>query len=377
MRLLHLGDLHLGKKLNDQSLIEDQEHVLNEIIDIIKDENIDGVMIAGDVYDKSNPSNDAFNLFSNFITNISKLNKKVFIISGNHDSDVKISYFSDLLIKNDIYVSKQFTGTTQKIEVSDGYGKINIHLLPFIKPGIVRYYYPNETINSYNDAYKVVIDNSDIDYNERNILIGHQFFTGSTTSESEEVTVGGLDNIDSSVVKDFDYVALGHLHMSQIVQGNDHIRYSGSIYKYSFSEINHVKKAIIVDIKEKGNISIEEVPFTFKHDLQELHGGFDKLMDHEACDDFVKIVLDDEFVPTDAFNSLSQIFPNILKLIRKMSDKEEIELKDDIDFKSEDIVDIFKKFYSLQNDQDPSDEVIKLIEGKMKEIKEGENNETN
>ena len=371
MKLLHLGDLHLGKKLNDVSLIEDQEYVLNEIIDIIKDNNIDCVLIAGDIYDKSNPSNEAIQLFSTFITNISLLNKKIFVISGNHDSDTKIAYLNELLIKNDIYFSKEFFGTTQVIECIDEYGKLYIHMLPFIKPSMVKRFYPECDNSSYDEAYKVVINNSNINYDERNILISHQFFTGSIKSESEEINVGGIDNISSELVKDFDYVALGHLHMNQRVNKNENIRYSGSPLKYSFGEANHIKKVNIIDIKEKGNIDIIELPLKFMRDVLVIEGKFDDIMKMTPSKDYLKIILTDEFIPVDALNSLSQIFPNIVSLIKKnhLNDEDTV-MNNDIDFHTKNIIDIFKDFYFSQNNKEASDEVIKLIEEKMNEIKE-------
>ena len=372
MKLLHLGDLHLGKKLNDVSLIEDQEYVLNEIIDIVKEDNIDGVMIAGDIYDKTVPTNEAFSLFSSFITNLNKLGKKVYAISGNHDRDIKISYFSDLLEKNDIYVSKKFKGTTQVINEKDEYGILHIHMLPFIKPSDVRRYYEGIEINSYDEAYKVVIDNSNINYSERNILICHQFFTGGIVSESEEVMVGGIDNISSDIVKDFDYVALGHLHMPQMVNKYNYVRYSGSILKYSFGEANHIKKAIIIDIKEKGNLEIKEIPLKFKRDVREIKGKYLDILNSTPSFDYLKITLTDELIPVDAYNSLLQIFPNIIKLLRNYSNTDESITNEEVDFRNESIIDIFKKFYLLQNEKEASEEVLKVIEDKLKEVREEE-----
>lgn len=232
MKFIHLSDLHLGKRLHETSLIEDQAAVLDQIIEIIDRESPNGIFIAGDVYDKSVPSAEAVQLFDKFLVELAKRTVQVFIISGNHDSAERIAFGSQIMGVAGIHLSPVYNGKIEAKSLTDEYGEINVYMLPFIKPSHVRRFYENEMIESYTDAVKVAIEKMNIDKDKRNVLITHQFVTGATRSESEE-TVGGTDNVDANVFDDFDYVALGHLHAPQYC-ANNKIRYSGTPLKYSF-----------------------------------------------------------------------------------------------------------------------------------------------
>ena len=236
MKLIHLSDLHLGKRLNEQSLIEDQNYILGKILEIIDDEKPDGVIIAGDVYDKSVPSIEAIQLFDSFLTKLAERSLQVFVISGNHDSSERISFGSKLMELSGIYISETYSGNITSHTLNDSYGEVVIHMLPFVKPINVRRYFGDEVV-TYTDAIKFALSNSNIDKEKRNILINHQFVTGASRSESEEITVGGTDNVDASVFEDFDYVALGHIHSPQNC-GSEKVRYCGTPLKYSFSVIS-------------------------------------------------------------------------------------------------------------------------------------------
>lgn len=373
MKFLHIGDLHLGKKFNDVNLLDDQIYVLNQIVDIANNKNVDALLIAGDVYDKSNPSSFAMTAFNDFLTKLVELNIKVFIISGNHDSDQRISYFSSLIKNVGVYVSEKFEGKTQKIELEDEYGKINIHLLPFVRPANVRKYYPDEKIDNYQDAIKLILENSNINYDERNVLVAHQFITGSITCDSEEMSIGGLDNIDASVFDGIDYVALGHIHKAQRLL-RDSLRYSGSIMKYSFSEVNHKKTVCIVNIKNKNDLNIVLEPLSFLNDVREVKGSFKELMSMDYSEDYVKVVLNDEIVDPDARVTISTVFPNMMSFVVQNSKvNEEYLINNSENIKEKSINDLFIDFYSMQNNGvSPSEKHLELITRVLKEIKEEE-----
>ena len=254
MKFIHISDLHIGKRVNEKSLIEEQEHILAQICDIVKDQNPDAVLIAGDVYDKAVPSGEAVLLFDRFLTELSSLAGHIFIISGNHDSAERMAFGARLMDSRGIHLSPVYNGCPTPVTLTDAYGDVDIYMLPYIRPAHVRHFLPDDekdAIGSYDDAVRKAIALMGIDGGRRNVLMTHQFVSGSTRSESEDVNVGGLDNIDASAFDDFDYVALGHLHRPQDC-GNERVRYSGSPLKYSFSEVDDKKTVTVVTLKDKG-----------------------------------------------------------------------------------------------------------------------------
>ena len=277
MKILHLSDLHLGKRVNEFSMIEDQTYILNEIINIIDEQKPKVIILAGDIYDKPIPPAEAVELFDDFLYKLSKRNLYVFIISGNHDSAERIAFGSRLFDKSGIYLSPVYNGKILPIPVDDECGDINFYMLPFIKPVHVRRFFPDTSISTYTDALNTVITDMNIDNTKRNILITHQFVTGSSRTESEDVSVGGSDNVDSDIFKDFDYVALGHIHRSQSC-GSEYIRYCGTPLKYSFSESKDTKSITVIDIKEKGDIKLDFIPLTPLRDMVEIKGSYNELM---------------------------------------------------------------------------------------------------
>ena len=365
MKFVHLGDLHIGKRVNDFLMLNDQEYVLEQIIDIIGKEKIDGVLIAGDVYDKQVPSLEAINLFDDFLTRIANMDVKVFIISGNHDSAERLSFAGRLIEKSGVYIAPMYEGNVIKHTVKDEYGDIDIYMLPYVKPVHVKKYYPDREIDSYNDALKCVMEFVDIDEKKRNIIVAHQFVTGATVCDSEELSIGGLENVDASIFDKFDYVALGHIHGAQKVQ-RDTLRYSGTPLKYSFSEINHKKSVTIVDIKDKKDnevdIRIDLKELKPLHDMRKLKGGYDEITLKENyintdTRDYMHIILTDEEDIPDAIGKLRAIYPNIMKLEydnARTRSNNKLDIENRIEEKTP--LDLFKELYELQNNQEVSDE---------------------
>lgn len=250
MKFLHLSDLHLGKNLNGFSLYQDQAYILHQVVQIAQNEQIEAVIIAGDIFDKSVPNSQAIQLFDEFLTSWAELNLPVFIISGNHDNAQRVAFGANLFKQNNIFISPVYNGNISPITLEDNFGKINFYLLPFLKPTTVRNFFPDEEITSYNQAIEVALKNISLNTDERNILIAHQFVTGAYICDSEDIVVGGIDNTDANLFQNFDYVALGHLHTPQTVL-RESIRYCGTLLKYSFSEINQEKSLTIVDFLAK------------------------------------------------------------------------------------------------------------------------------
>ena len=361
MKCIHLSDLHIGKKVNEFSILEDQAYILTKIINIIDEQNVEAVFIAGDVYDKPVPPIDAINLFDDFLVRLSKRNLKVFIISGNHDSAERLAFGGRLMNQSGIYVSPIYHGDIQPITIQDDYGDLNVYLLPFIKPAHVRHSLEIE-VSSYNEAVERAINHMSIDTTKRNVLLAHQFVTGAIRSDSEEISVGGSDNVDAHLFKEFDYVALGHIHRPQKCI-YDYIRYSGTPLKYSFSEANHHKSVTIINIQEKGNLSIEQIPLIPKRDMVELKGTYNELVaksfyEHTTYqEDYVHITLTDEEDILDALAKLRVIYKNIMKLDydnQRTRHQSELSLSDAVEEKTP--YEHFSDFYEMMNGQSLNDE---------------------
>ena len=378
MKFIHLSDLHLGKRVNEFSLLEDQEYILTKIINIIDEEKPEGVIIAGDVYDKSVPSAEAVELFDDFLVRLAKRNLKVFVISGNHDSAERIAFGGRLMDKSGIYMSPVFGGKVEPITLKDDFGDVNIYMLPFIKPSNVRRFYPENEIVAYTDAVKTVIDNMEIDTSKRNVLVTHQFVTGAVRSESEDISVGGTDNVDASVFECFDYVALGHIHRSQKCGGGEYIRYSGTPLKYSFSEAKDNKTITVVELNVKGNITLDFIPLVPKRDMVEIKGTYDELTlksfyeNTTYQDDYIHITLTDEEDIPDVITKLRVIYKNIMKLdydnkrTRTMN-----EISGAGDVKEKTPFEHFSEFYELQNGQPLSEEQTEFVSDIIEQLWEG------
>lgn len=319
MKLIHLSDLHLGKRIYEFSMLEEQRLILRQILTVIDDEKPDAVLIAGDVYDKSVPSVEAVGLFDDFLVQLSRRGLTVLVISGNHDSAERISFGGRLMMRSGIHIAQAYHGTTEPVTLSDAYGSVHFYLLPFVKPAHVRSCFPDTAIESYTDAVRTAVGQMQIDVSDRNVLVTHQFVTGAVRTESEELSVGGSDNVDASVFEAFDYVALGHLHAPQRCK-DERIRYCGAPLKYSFSEAKDQKSITIVTLEEKGALAVRTVPLVPRHDMRELRGTYEELTkksfyEHTPYqEDYLHITLTDEDDIPEALGRLRAIYHRLMKL---------------------------------------------------------------
>ena len=318
MKLIHLSDLHIGKRVNEVSMIEEQKYILKQILHIIDTELPGAVLISGDVYDKSVPSAEAVTLFDDFLCSLAEKEQQVFIISGNHDSAERLAFGGRLMGDKGIHLSPVYDGSISPITLTDDHGDVHFWLLPFLKPAHVKRFYPDEGIESYTDACRVAVEKMGIDPAQRNVILVHQFVTGSSTCDSEEISVGGTDNVDAEVFADFDYVALGHIHGPQNI-GSERIRYCGTPLKYSFSEAKHQKSITVVELGEKGSFELRTIPLTPLHDMREIRGSYDEVTaksfwENTAVEDYLHITLTDEEDVPEAMARLRVIYPNLMKL---------------------------------------------------------------
>lgn len=377
MKLIHLSDLHLGKRVNEFSMLEDQKYILKKILNIINEQSPDALLIAGDIYDKSVPLTSAVQLFDDFLCRLAKRGLQVFIISGNHDSAERMAFGGRLMDISGIHMSPVYNGEVEPFRLKDEHGNVNIYMLPFIKPANVRRFFPDGDIVTYTDALALAVKNMPLDTSARNVLITHQFVTGAVKSESEELSVGGSDNVDASVFDDFDYVALGHIHSPQKI-GRETVRYCGTPLKYSFSEVSHKKSVTVVELGEKGDVSINTIPLTPLHDMREIKGTYLEITDRRSyegtdTDDYIHITLTDEEDIPDAIGKLRVIYPNLMKLdydnkrTRKNSDIGKVQ---DVGCKTP--LELFAELYEKQNNQPINEEQLKFMNELIEKAKEAE-----
>ena len=378
MKFIHLSDLHIGKRVNEYSMLEDQEYILNQIINIIDAEKPDCVIIAGDVYDKAVPSAEAVALVDDFLVKLSEKNLHVFVISGNHDSPERIAFGGRLMQSSKIYMSPVYDRNIAPTVLEDEYGKINIWMLPFVKPVHVRKINEDTELNSYTDAMRIAIEDININKNERNVMITHQFVTGAQRTESEEISVGGTDNVDVSVFEDFDYTALGHIHRPQNCK-SEKVRYSGSPLKYSFSEAKDNKSVTVAELKEKGTLLVTTIPLVPLRDMVEIKGKYEEIMLRDFYkatsyqEDYVHITLTDEDDIPDAIGKLRTVYHNLMKLdydnirtrnINLVDGAENIERKSPYEH--------FSEFYEKQNNKPMNDNQNEFIKKLIEDIWEGQ-----
>lgn len=415
MKFIHLADLHIGKRVNAFPMLEDQRYILKQILTILREEQPDGgVILAGDIYDKAIPSAEAVELFDEFLTQLAALRLRVFIIAGNHDSPERIAFGNRLMDRSGIYLSPVYDGHVKRITCRDSAASVtlsvanavdlnagthsvesastsasastcppvDVYLLPFLKPANVRRFYPEETIESYTDAIRVAIAHMDIDPTHRNLLVTHQFVTGASRSDSEDISVGGSDNVDASVFAPFDYVALGHLHGPQQMgeEGGPIIRYAGTPLKYSFSEARHHKSVTVVEIGEKKADGVVDVCIGTRelrplHDMREIRGSYEELTlranyEGTATDDYIHATLTDEIEVPDAARHLQVIYPNLMKLDydnarTRGQGSERLELEQ-LEEKSP--LDLFSELFEKQNHKKMTEEQARYIEAQMEKI---------
>lgn len=375
MKFVHLSDLHLGKRVNGYSMIEDQKYILIKILNVIDEQKAEAVVIADDVYDKPIPPTEAVQLFDDFLFRLVERNLQILVISGNHDSPERIAFGSRFMDKSGVHMSQVYNGKNDLVELKDKYGKVNFYMLPFVKPSNVRRFFEDEEINTYTDAVRVAVSHMNVNKKARNVIITHQFVTGAQRSESETIAVGGTDNVDSYVFDDFDYVALGHIHGPQNV-GKNTVRYCGTPLKYSFSEISHKKSVTVVEMKGKGNVKVSTVDLTPKLDMREIKGTYEELTfkknyENTNTEDYLHIILTDEEDVADAVAKLRCVYPNLMKLdydntrtrnSLALTQAEETEKKSDTELLSE--------FFEKQNGKPLSDEQLEYAANLFEQIKE-------
>ena len=377
MKLIHLSDLHLGKRVNEFSMLEDQQYILEEILRIIDSEKPDGVLIAGDVYDKTVPSAEAVTLLDEFLVQLSKRDTQTFLISGNHDSAERLAFGGRLMEQSGIHIARVYNGVLAPLTLRDEYGPVDLYLLPFLRPVQVRRFFPESEIATYTEAMAAVLGAADIDKTHRNVLVTHQFVTGAQTCDSEELSVGGTDNVDVSVFDDFDYVALGHIHGPQKI-GRETVRYCGTPLKYSFSEVDHKKSVTVVELAEKGSVVIRTVPLVPKRDMSELRGAYNELMLRENYEgkpfrnDYLRITLTDEEDIPNAVNNLRTVYPYIMRLDydnRRTRTESHVDGAEQVERKRP--LTLFEEFYESQNGQPMSEEQRSFAKQLMECIWEG------
>lgn len=374
MKLMHLSDLHLGKRVNEFSMLEDQQFILSEILRIMDDEKPDGVLIAGDVYDKSVPSAEAVALLDDFLVGLSRRGLRVFLISGNHDSPERMAFGGRLMEAGGVHVAPVYDGRVTPVVLRDAYGPVMVYLLPFVKPAHVRRCFPEQEIATYTDALGVAIEAMEVDPAERNILVTHQFVTGAARCDSEEISVGGTDNVDVSVFEPFDYVALGYIHGPQQV-AQETVRYCGTPLKYSFSEARHQKSVTVVELGQKGTVSVRTVPLIPRRDLVELRGSYEELTYrgfYEGTsyrEDYVHITLTDEEDIPDAVRKLRIIYPCLMKLdYDNKRTRAGICVDGAQDTEHRSPLELLEEFYQQQNGQPMSGEQRAFARGWMERI---------
>ena len=377
MKLIHLSDLHLGKRVNGFSMLEDQTDILDKIVSVIDAEQPDAVLIAGDVYDRPAPPAEAVRLFDDFLVKLSQRGLRVIVISGNHDSAERLAFGARLMTDSGVTIAPVFDGAVQPVTLTDAHGEVRIWPLPFLRRAQVQRYFPEEALKTETDAIAAVIGGMALDTTQRNVLVAHQFVTGAQPCDSEEMQVGTADGMEVRVFAPFDYVALGHLHGPQSI-GRESVRYCGTPLKYSFSEKDHKKSVTVVELGAKGDVQVHTVPLTPKHDLRELRGDYDALTLREAyagtaTEDYLSIVLTDEQDVPDALAKLRILYPNIMQLrydnTRTRSGAELLPVGLE-DRRTE--LELFEDFYALQNGQDMTPEQRALAARLLTEIKEGE-----
>lgn len=377
MKFLHLSDLHLGKRVIEFSMLEDQKYILNEIIKIADSQKPDAVLIAGDVYDKGIPPLEAVSLFDDFLNRLVERNLPVLIISGNHDSAERIAFGSKLMKKSGVYFSSVYNGNIEKIILNDDIGPVNFYLLPYLKPSFVRQCFPEEKIDSFNDAVKMALSKVDVDKSQRNVLLAHQFVTGASTCESEELYVGGSENIDASLFDDFDYVALGHLHGPQkIIKEN--VRYCGSPLKYSFSECSQKKSVCLVELGKKSEVKIDLQELKPLRDMREIKGSYDDIMlkknyENTNVEDYIHVTLTDEQDVPEGFGKIRSVYINLMKLdYDNARTRNNNEIETQFDAKQIKPADLFEGFFELQNNKKMDEEQKSFIDSLIEEIWEEE-----
>lgn len=374
---MHLADLHLGKRVNGFSMMEDQEYILNRILEIMEEEQPDGLLIAGDVYDKTIPPAEAVRRMDDFLTAVAAKHVPAFLISGNHDSAERVAFGHQLMQGSGIWISPVYDGTIRHHTLEDRWGEVNIYLIPFLRPSVVRSFFPDVEIEDYTDALRTIIEDLQVDTSRRNVVLAHQFVTAAgalpETCDSEQLSVGGLDRVDGSVFSPFDYTALGHLHGPQRV-GSETIRYAGSPLKYSFSELHQKKSVTVAELRAKGETKIRQIPLQPRREMTELRGTFEEILEEARKKgvpqtDYYHMILTDETDVVDALSRLREYYPNIMLLDydnRRTRSQKEVEQLDRVEERTPG--ELFAALYEQQNGQEMDSDRKEYLDGLIREI---------
>ena len=377
MKILHLAELHLGKRVNEMSMIEDQKYILDQIITLIKEESVGIVLLCGDIYDKSIPTIEAIHLLDEFLDQLSKMAIKVLMISGNHDSIDRLSFGKSLFTRSNLYIASQFENEIEKITVKENGITVNFYMLPFVKSAYISHIFQLQT-DSYEECFRYLIEHTKIDEEETNILLSHQFVTANKKnpelSDSETSSLGGIDNIDFHIFDPFDYVALGHIHKPQAM-GREMVRYAGSILKYSFSEIHMDKKATILTIDAKKEISLSFHPLKPLRDMREIECSLEELLKKQCeignQEDYMHVILADEEQILDAIGKVRTIYPNVMQISfknrRHMKQLESAQIKED-QISDQSPAELFEQFYKMQNHIDLDEKRLQLVLSVFEEV---------
>lgn len=371
---MHLSDLHLGKRVNEFSMIEDQKYILEQILSLLDREAADAVLMAGDIYDKPVPPAEAVQLFDRFLTELADREIPIFAVSGNHDSAERLSFGSRIMSGQNVFISPVYDGSTARFTLTDDWGEVCVHLLPFIRPSAVRRAFEKEEIHTYQDAVQTAVEQIRPDTEVRNLLVAHQFVTGASRCESEEITVGGIDNVDAAVFDSFDYVALGHIHSPQHI-GRKEVRYCGTPLKYSFSEADQEKSVTVAELREKGNVSVTVYPLRPLRDMRKIRGTYLEVTarsfyQNMNTEDYLHITLTDEDDIPDAMQKLRVIYPNVMRLEydnRRTREEQDIKITEETVQKSD--LELFEEFYELQNNQPMTDEQRAFVNEQFRKLR--------
>lgn len=383
MKLLHTADLHIGKIVHGYSMIEEQQYILKQIIKIAKEEKVAMLIIAGDIYDRAVPSTEAVTVLDEFLTELIKNKIVVCAIAGNHDSGERLNFAHQLLEEKGLILAGTAAETVKQVDLKDEFGKIHLFLLPFIKPAAIQNLYQIPEEKSYQEMLKEVLRQMDYNIEERNILAAHLFVTNNgiipEQSESEiHLQVGGTENVESYLLRDFDYTALGHIHKAQKI-GEGAIYYAGSPLKYSFSEVHHEKSVNIVELSEKGTISVKKRALTPIHDMRRIKGEISKLISREIVsladsEDYLSVTLTDKEEIVDAIGTLRRVYPNIMQVLFEKRETIEGALKKQkIELKGKTDLEILEEFYQYVREEMPDEERKKVMEWAVKQAAEGKN----
>lgn len=374
MKFMHLSDLHLGKRVNEFSMIEDQKYILEQILSLLDREAADAVLMAGDIYDKPVPPAEAVQLFDRFLTELADREIPIFAVSGNHDSAERLAFGSRIMSGQNVFISPVYDGSTARFTLTDDWGEVCVHLLPFIRPSAVRRAFEKEEIHTYQEAVQTAVEQIRPDTEVRNLLVAHQFVTGASRCESEEITVGGIDNVDAAVFDSFDYVALGHIHSPQHI-GRKEVRYCGTPLKYSFSEADQEKSVTVAELREKGNVSVTVYPLRALRDMRKIRGTYLEMTarsfyQNMNTEDYLHITLTDEDDIPDAMQKLRVIYPNVMRLEydnRRTREEQDIKITEETVQKSD--LELFEEFYELQNNQPMTDEQRAFVNEQFRKLR--------